>query len=53
MAINKDINTRIALTLPIEVKNKLDTLAKEDNRTTSNYILNILLKHLNETDKGN
>lgn len=53
MAINKDINTRIALTLPIEVKKKLDSLAKEDNRTTSNYILNILVKHLDKVEKGN
>ncbi|MDO5011535.1 MAG: DNA-binding protein [Intestinibacter bartlettii] len=53
MAINKDVNTRIALTLPIEVKNKLDQLAKEDNRTTSNYIQNIIMKHLEKIEKGN
>lgn len=53
MAINKDINTRIALTLPIEVKDKLDKLAKSDNRTTSNYIQNILIKHIEQVEKGN
>ncbi|MDY3368448.1 ribbon-helix-helix domain-containing protein [Zhenhengia yiwuensis] len=53
MAINKNINTRITLTLPIDVKEKLDKLAKEDNRNTSNYILNALVKHIDEVEKGN
>ena len=53
MAINKDVNTRIALTLPIEVKNQLDDLAKADNRSTSNYIQNVLIKHLEQIRKGN
>lgn len=52
MAINKNINTRIALTLPINVKEKLDELAKDDNRTTSNYILNIILKHLDDVKQS-
>lgn len=53
MAINREVNTRITLTLPIEVKNKLDQLAKTDNRTTSNYIQNIILKHFETLEKGN
>lgn len=53
MAIDKKINTRIALTLPLEVKNKLDELARLDNRTTTNYIQNIILKHLSEIEKSN
>lgn len=47
MAIGKD-KTRIILTLPKEVKNKLDILAKEDNRTTSNYLQNLIYKHLEQ-----
>ena len=53
MAINKNVNTRIALTLPIEVKDKLDKLAKLDNRTTSNYIQNILIKYIEQIEKSN
>lgn len=31
-----------------ELKQKLDLLALEDNRSLNNYIVNILIKHLEE-----
>lgn len=49
MAIGKD-KTRIVLTMPIEIKEKIDEMARNDNRHTSNYILNLLLKHIDEVE---
>lgn len=49
MAIGKD-KTRIVITMPIDVKEKIDSLAVKDHRHTSNYILNILLKHIEEQE---
>lgn len=51
MAIGKD-KTRIVLTMPIDIKEKIDQLAKDDNRHTSNYILNILLKHIDQMESN-
>lgn len=47
MAIGKD-KVRIALTLPKDIKDKLDALAEQDNRTTSNLINTIILNYLKE-----
>lgn len=49
MAIGAD-KTRIVITMPIEIKDKIDALAKADNRHTSNYILNVLLKHIEQEE---
>ena len=46
--IDRKTKTRIALTLPISIKQKLDKLAKEDNRTTSNLINTILISWLKD-----
>lgn len=34
-----------------EIKQKLDMLALRDNRSLNNYIVNILLKHLEQKEK--
>lgn len=49
MAIGED-KTRIILTLKKDVKEALDKLAQEDNRSTSNYLQNLIDKHLKELD---
>lgn len=46
MAINKEKNTRIVITLPKEVKEQVQELAIKDNRTMTNYIVNLILKDL-------
>ncbi|UEL48290.1 ribbon-helix-helix domain-containing protein [Terrisporobacter hibernicus] len=46
MAINKEKNTRIVITLPKEVKEQVQELANKDNRTMTNYIVNLILKDL-------
>lgn len=50
MAIGED-KTRIILTLKKEVKETLDRLAQEDNRSTSNYLQNLVDKHLKEMEE--
>lgn len=50
MAIGDD-KVRIALTLPKTLKVILDKKAKEDNRTTSNYIVNVLSTHIEKLEK--
>ena len=47
MAIS-DKNTRVLVTMPKELKDKLEKKAKDENRTVNNLILTILLK---EADK--
>jgi hypothetical protein len=42
MTINDEINTRINLTIPKELKQQLETEAKEQGRSLNNYILYIL-----------
>lgn len=46
MAINKEKNTRIVITLPKEIKEKVQLQADNDNRTMTNYIVNLILKDL-------
>jgi len=43
-----DTNTRTLITLSKEIKEKLEQLAKSENRSLSNYINTILIKHLEE-----
>ncbi len=45
MAIS-DKNTRTLITLPKELKLKLEEIAKEENRSFNNLVLTILLKHM-------
>lgn len=46
MAINTDKNTRIVITLPKEIKEQIQEQAHKDNRTMTNYIVNLILKDL-------
>lgn len=39
-------NTRVLVTMPKETKERLEKLAKEDNRSVNNLILTILNKYL-------
>lgn len=41
MAI-KETNTRIQVTIPRDLKKQLEEKAKEDNRSVSNYIVNLI-----------
>ncbi|HEY8462721.1 MAG TPA: toxin-antitoxin system HicB family antitoxin [Bacillota bacterium] len=42
MPINENINTRINLTIPKELKRQLEAEAKEQGRSLNNYIIFIL-----------
>ena len=44
-----DTNTRIIITIPKDFKSKLEQLAKENNRSLSNYILNVLQSHIEKS----
>lgn len=46
MAINTEKNTRIVITLPKEIKEQIQLKATKDNRTMTNYIVNLILKDL-------
>lgn len=39
---------RTLITIPKELKKELETLAKKDNRSTSNYIATILINHMDK-----
>jgi len=41
-----DKNTRTLITLPKELKEKLEAIAKKENRSLSNLILTILLREI-------
>lgn len=49
--INKEIKTRITLTLTHEVKAKLEVAANNDNRTVSNLINKLISDYLDKTAK--
>lgn len=44
-------NVIITLRTNEEIKQKLDKMALEDNRSLNNYIINILIKHIEEKEK--
>jgi len=48
MSISKD-NTRTNLTISKELKTKLEEIAKQENRSFNNLIINILENHLKST----
>lgn len=50
MALSSD-KTRILVNIPIDLKKQLGEKAKQENRSLSNYIVNILYKEL-EKDKN-
>jgi len=45
MAIS-DNNTRIQITIPIELKKQLEQKAKQDNRSVSNYVVSLVAKDI-------
>lgn len=50
--INKEINMRTSITIPKDLKTKLEILAKEDRRSVNNLIINVLDKYV-ETELNN
>ena len=48
MSISKD-NTRMMLTIPKDLKIKLEQIAKEQNRSVNNLILTIIKNCINKT----
>ena len=40
--INKDVNIRTSLTLPKDLKSKLEVLAEKERRSVNNLIVNAL-----------
>lgn len=51
MAIGKD-KTRILITIPISIKEELESLADLDDRTLSNYCSKILKNHVQENSSS-
>lgn len=51
MAIGED-KTRIVITIPKDLKVRVDALAAADNRPTSNYIINLLLKEIEKNEEA-
>ena len=45
--INKDVNMRTSLTIPKELKNKLEIIAKSEKRSVNNLIVYALDKYVN------
>lgn len=46
----KDSKTRLVLNVEKTLKEQLESLAKTDNRSLSNYIVNILQQHINNNN---
>lgn len=52
MAISKS-KTGVLVNMDRTLKAELEELAKADNRTLTNYIITVLLKHMEEIKKKN
>lgn len=50
MAVSKE-STRALIVLPKNVKRQLEDKAKKENRSMSNYVLNLILKDLEQSGK--
>lgn len=48
--INKDVNMRTSLTIPKELKGKLEILAKEERRSVNNLIVNALYTYVDSKE---
>ena len=46
MSINKEIKTRIIVTVTKELKSKLEEQAKKENRTVANLLNTIAMRYL-------
>lgn len=54
MAIDKNKNTRINLTISHDLKKKIEQLAREDMRSTNSMIIKLLKENLEAREnKGN
>ena len=51
MSINKEIKTRIIVTVTKELKSKLEEQAKKENRTVANLLNTIAMRYL-ETEES-
>ena len=49
MAVSSD-KTRAIISLEKDLKSKIDKLAKEDDRSFSNYVVQILKEHVNNVE---
>lgn len=49
MAVGSD-KTRILINIPIELKERVETEAKKENRSVSNYIITVLKNHIEAKD---
>jgi metal-responsive CopG/Arc/MetJ family transcriptional regulator len=50
MAISKE-NTRVLITIPKTLKKELEEIARIENRSLSNYVLNLIYKDLESKNK--
>lgn len=46
--INKDVNIRTSLTLPKDLKSKLEVLAERERRSVNNLIVNALYSYVDD-----
>lgn len=51
MAINKDKKARMVVNIDHEYKDIIDRLARIDGRSTSNYVAQLLKKHIEKKQK--
>ena len=49
--IDKTTKTRIVITIDKKLKQKLDECAREENRTTSNFINTLIITYLNNKSR--
>ena len=42
--MSNDNNVRMSIVIPAELRTKLEKAAAADNRSTNNYIVNVLMK---------
>jgi len=50
MAVSKE-NTRVLITIPKTLKKELEEIARVENRSLSNYVLNLIYKDLESKNK--
>jgi predicted DNA-binding protein len=44
-------NVRTTITLPKELKTRIEALAKQDDRSFNKYVINVLKAHIEAVDK--
>lgn len=53
MAIDKTKNTTMSLTVPIELKEKIKILAKEESRSANSFIVNAVKEYIKNNHSDN